>query len=320
MEVDELRGNPLECNLTPINKNYNHQAMIDQLITRYGFSQLGEGSFGVALATENCVVKVVKNVNRCGELEKERAVYQKIKANPKSDTFFAKFPKYHLYNQLESFCHFNMQKIWSPLSGYGDLYDDEAGYGHGFVAYNQEGTVGLVEEGKLMEMDQSNIYPIDRPGNLLHFYVNHFDSDLKEKLDNDQGILLGKAQLEKMFTQNIVELYTAAIGELLSFLIFDLFVIPNDIEVVLGTASKEDRVVRPYILDFNECDSFTDFSENNIERIARSMYNKNGRFYFPNSGNQFFPFFYEGFTKDINPIRREIKIKVLTKYSFLFTQ
>jgi len=49
-------------------------------------------------------------------------------------------------------------------------------------------------------MSKDKIYALDKPGSLIHFYINHFDSDLKEKLDNGQGMLLGRNHLEDMFT------------------------------------------------------------------------------------------------------------------------
>ena len=171
----------------------------------------------------------------------------------------------------------------------------------------------LIEQGKKKKINKKDIYSIDRPGNLIHFYLNHFDVNLKEKLDNDQGILCGKKILERLFTPEMIKIYTEAIGELLSFLIFDLKVIPNDIEIVLGTSSKEDRIVKPFIFDFNECDFYENINENTIYRLAKSMYNKNGRSYFPNSKNSYYQYFLKGFSnKDIN------RSKVLEIYNSFF--
>jgi len=338
-----MKGNILKCDLTPKEKDYDYKSTVKDLENTYGFHQIGEGGFGIILNSGSCVIKVIKDISRCKELAKEREVYERIQefekknqdiAYPeahvfpnKLNKFMAQFPKYHLYNELDNFCHFNMQKIWSPLSGFGDLYDDEE-YGHGFVVTQTENKVLLIENGKKKVLKSEEVYCIDKPGNLIHFYINHFDIDLKEKLDNHQGILVGKRNLENMFGIEMVRIYVEAIGELLAFLIFDLQVIPNDIEIVLGTQSNEDRVVIPFIYDFNECDFYQlnrtaeadknhiSLNDNILFRLAKSLYNKNGRFYFPNSQNEYYPYFQKGFLRD-SAFTIEKK-KLLDAYSSLF--
>lgn len=325
-----MKGNVLKCDLTPEEKNYNYSDTIKDLESKYGFTELGEGSFGVLLNNGNCVVKIIKDIRRCNELTKERQIYERISNNKKSKSFLAKFPGFYLYNELDTFCHFNIQKIFSPLSGYGNIYDDDE-FGHGFVVTEDNGKILLIQEGKPVKkkiLKKDDVYAIDKPGNLIHFYINHFDSNLKEKLDNNQGILLGKNYLEKMFSEEVIKIYAEAIGELLSFLIFDLLVIPTDIEIVLGTSSLENRVVIPYIYDFNECDFYNQLNENTLFRIAKSMYNKNGKSYFPNKKNPYYNNFSRGFLKfsqsehpDSNGIIKnytEEKSRVLELYNSFF--
>ena len=117
-----MKGNLLNCSLTPNGKDYNYNQTIQELHNKYDFNKIGEGGFGLILGTENCVIKLIKDINRCNELEKEREVYRRIKKEPASYSMYAKFPKYFLYEQLDTFRHFNMQKLYSPLSGYMVIY------------------------------------------------------------------------------------------------------------------------------------------------------------------------------------------------------
>jgi hypothetical protein len=310
-----MKGNTLKCDLTPQEKNYSYQDTIKDLENKYGFLEIGEGSFGKILSAGNCVVKIIKDIKRCNELAKEKEVYQRITNDPRSNSFFAKFPKYHLYEELTDFCHFNMQKIHSPVSGYGNIYDDDSETGFGFVVTENENKVLMItNDGSKKLLNKEDVYAIDKPGNLIHFYINHFDVNLKEKLDNNQGILLGKSHLEKMFTPDVIKIYCQAIGELIAFLIFDLMVIPNDVEIVLGTDSSTNRIVIPYITDFNECDFIKEFNDGTLFRIGKALYNKNGRFYFPNRKNPYYSYFVNGFLKNYT----EEKNKVLIIYDSLF--
>jgi len=40
----------------------------------YGFDKIGEGGFGVVLGAKSCAIKLIKDIKRCEELEKERFI------------------------------------------------------------------------------------------------------------------------------------------------------------------------------------------------------------------------------------------------------
>lgn len=324
------------------NENFNILLVMDKLKIKYNFSELSEGSFAKIIGDSIHIVKLIKDIKRFNELIKEQEIYQRIYKNPKSYCYFAKFPLYYsldfikenefFINQeldcdLTNSCYFKTQKILNPISYYGDIYDDESESGFGFVVTEKGNKVLMItnEGNKTSQkiLNQEDVYAIDKPGNLIHFYINHFDTNLKEKLDNNQGILLGKSHLEKMFTQEMIHIYSQAIGELISFLIFELLVIPVDVEILLGTDSMTERVVIPYITDFNECDFYkkeeNGITDNTLFRIAKSLYNKNGRFYFPNQKNIYYESFAKGFlNSQKNQKNQEEKMKVLTLYNSFF--
>lgn len=288
-----MRGSVESCNLSPPS-NYDYKATETELQNKYGFKNLGEGGFGVVLGNEACAIKLIKDVKRCPELAKEKDIYQAIQERLNPGLFKARVPRFNLYGELNTFCHFNIEKIFSPLSGWGDVYDEDDQHGHGYVLSSQNGKYVLndISRNQLLLVGKNSVYDIDRPGNLIHFYINHFDSSTKIKLDNNQGILLGRDYLEKYFTVQMIQEYIKEIGKLLSFLIFQVGILPTDIEVVLGSTNKENREVTPFIYDFNEASFFKSINDN---VIARSLYNKNGRFYFPNNKNPYYSFFREGF-------------------------
>jgi hypothetical protein len=313
-----MQGEVSKCDLTPSNKKYDYDATIKELEGRYGFKNLGEGGFGVIVGNENCAIKIVKDISRCPEMNREKEIYNAIQGKINRGNFLAKVPYFSLYAELNNFCHFNMERIFSPLSGWGDVYDDDD-YGHGY-ALSSQGDKYLfndLSKKELILIDKNKVYNIDLPGNLIHFYVNHFDPDTKVVLDNNQGILLGKNNLEKHFTVQKVKEYTREIGRLLSFLISSVNLIPTDIEIVLASRSNKDREVVPFIYDFNEASFIPTNIKNDtkllVTQIARSMHAKNGKHYFPNSKNPHYQDFRSGFIENY-----ELGNLILEEYNKLF--
>ncbi len=299
-----MLGTSNKCDLTPENKNYDYNSTVKELTDKYGFKELGEGAFGVILGNENCAIKIVKDISRCPELNKEKEIYDNIQQKLNRDNYKARIPYFSLYKELDTFCHFNMERIFSPLSSWGDIYDDDEDRGHGYVLYSQgdKYIFNDISRKKITKIDRTKVYAIDRPGNLIHFYINHFDSGIKEKLENSQGVLMGKKYLEKYFTQQKVQEYAREIGKILSFLIYNVGLLPTDIEVVLASRNKDDREVVPFIYDFNESSFIPPSTANNpslyATQVARSMYMKNGKNYFPNNKNPYYQAFKDGFTEN----------------------
>lgn len=313
-----MLGRVDRCDLTAHKSGYDYKAVMRELQGKYGFNKIGEGAFGVILGGENCVIKIIKDISRCPELVKEKEIYEVIEhKRGQMIGIRAKVPKYHIYNEFVDFCHFNTERIYSPLSGYGDPFGDgEAGYGY-VVDEDQFSYLMITPDGDRVTKSKDEVYLIDRAGGLVHFYVNHFDKDLRLKLDNYQGILMGRDNLEKYFGTNIVEQFAYSIGQLMSFLMLDCQIIPIDIEIVIGSTSKDNRVAIPYIYDFNEALLAIDFKGTSIyDRMAQAMYSKNGKNYFPNAENPYYRYFYSGFVSRNNYVE-EAKY-ILDKYNSLF--
>ena len=315
-----MQGTVKECNLSPTSTNYNYQGMLTDLQNKYGFENLGEGAFGSVLGNNICAIKVIKDVKRCAELSKEKEIYSIIEEHrDKLDTIKGKIPHFILFEELQDFCHFNMDRIYPPLSGYGDIYEDED-HGYGYVLNSQDDRYLLndIENGQQIWIDQRKVYSIDRPGSLIHFYVNYYDPNLKEKLDKNQGILMGKNQLERNFG-NLAG-FTHQIGQLLSFLVFVCHVAPFDVEVVIGSKGKNDRTLAPYFYDFNESEIIPKFS--NLDTlytyVAKSMFSKNGKFYFPNKNNPYYEHFRMGFAYFASPQNPGEVDEILNRYNAMF--
>lgn len=292
-----------------------------ELVSSYGFEEMGNGSFGTIFgnASTNCAVKVIQDLGRCAELSNEKEIYEMLSREentPLFEAIFAKVPRFRGYFSYASFCHFNFQRLMSPLSGFGDIEDDD-NYGHGYVVA-QTGPL-LDERLKMYDatgersivLKKEDVYPIDRPGSLIHFYINHYDTDLKEKLDNGQGYLFGIKQLKRIFGKDTVSMYANELGKLLGLLVCRFLIVPTDIEVVLATEGKNDRVVRPYVLDFNECRILPENSLMSKDAMAMLMTNslkaKNGKHYIPDSRNEFYAPFWSGFVETGGSLGEKIK-------------
>jgi len=311
-----MRGTVSKCDLTPSNKSYDYKSTVTSLEDKYGFKNLGEGGFGVVIGNENCAIKIVKDISRCPEMVKEKEIYTAIQQKLDSSNFKSRIPHFSLYEELDDFCHFNIERIFSPLSGWGDIYDDD-NYGHGYALTRNDNAYVFndINTKQLILIDKDKVFPIDRPGNLIHFYINHFDPNTKIKLDNNQGILMGRNYLEKYFTVQKIHEYIREIGKLLAFLISDVRLVPTDIEIVLGSKNKQDREVVPFIYDFNESSLIPSNTNPNtmIGLVARAMYNKNGKNYFPNNKNPYYQSFKEGFIE-----RFPMGSAILDEYNKLF--
>lgn len=312
MQKTKLRisGTAIECNLEASDSDGGDMVDIEEfkkeLIDKYGFEILGEGSFGIVLAnsTTGCAIKILKDLDRCNELQKEKALYELFESKrPELSKYFASIPNFLMYKYYYEFCHINIQRLYSPLSGYGNIDDDD--YGHGYVtslnAKTSEVLFYDLNGEKPIKLFIDDVYPIDRPGSLIHFYINHYDGMLKDKLDNGQGILMGSKELLNNFGNDNVMRYAFEIGRLLSFLILELHVVPVDIEIVLATTNdlKNGRLVRPFFIDFNES-YILDNQKQSPLIYANAMYYKNGKNYFPNIDNPFYDSFAAGFLHDYN--------------------
>lgn len=203
----------------------------------------------------------------------------------------------------------------SPLSGFGDIEDDD-NYGHGYIVpiQNRTGdklTMYDASGERSIVLKKEDVYPIDRPGSLIHFYINHYDPDLKEKLDNGQGYLMGINQLKRIFGKDTLLMYANEVGKLLGLLVCRFLIVPTDIEIVLATEGKEDRVVRPYVLDFNECRILPENSLMSKDAMAILMRNalkaKNGKHYIPDKQNELHVSFWSGFVETGGSLGEKIK-------------
>lgn len=274
------------CKVLP--RAYNFDAAAHELQDE-GFEPIGQGGFGVIMARDACVVKLIKDVDRCDELDTERRVHQCMDV---PSHYGARVPQFEVIGHHNDYCHFNMERLLSPVSTWGDIYEDDEDYGHGVVLRENKRGFEVVDGG--VEW-RRKVDPIERPGRLVHLYVNHYDPDLHVQLDNGQGVLMGPRALEQLlFNHHEVARLTYDVGQLLAYLIFECHVIPSDVEVVLAT-THTDRVARAYIYDFNECSFWRHWSPAVAERVARAMYAKNGKHYFPTADNPYWIPFARGF-------------------------
>lgn len=305
-------GSTKQCDITPKEVYYDYQSVMNAFV-KEGYEIVGEGGFGVILASHNCVIKLIKDFSRCGELARERDIYEAItRRTEKVSSFGARVPRFFLFEEL------NMERIYSPFSGFGDDGD----FGHGYVVGDNDDSGQLLfkeEDKKPFLIPTEDVYLIGRPGNLIHFYVNYkLDPNLRDKLDQNQGVLFGPGSLERVFGVTLVETFTFQMGQLLSFLIFNVGLIPTDIEVVIGSRGVNNRRLCPYIYDFNESSRYTKYdNENTPILIARAMKYKNGKNYFPNDGTKYYEYFARGFLDGAGNNEQEAKV-VLDEYNKLF--
>lgn len=174
-----MKGSLNTCTLT--SDSYNYNEMINELKNKYAFDTIGEGGFGVVLGSKACAIKIVKDLKRCDELKKEKAIYEVIEATPNYTS--GRIPKYNLYNELSTFCQFNLEKINSPLSEYDESeYKTRVGYvidevNSQYLFRDMKKGIYLVNKNKI------SIKPYRK---IIHFYVNHGLHKLNEiKIDDD---------------------------------------------------------------------------------------------------------------------------------------
>lgn len=95
-------------------------------------------------------------------------------------------------------------------------------------------------------------------------------------------------------------------------------ILPVDIEVVLGSKSKDQREIIPYIYDFNESSIYNANQENIAFLLAKSMFYKNGKYYFPNHKNPYYNSFQTGFILSQPPEHQLLASSILTEYNKFF--
>ena len=285
-----MEGSVSNCNLT--SSYYDANKFINELQNKYGFEKIGEGGFGVVLGANSCTVKIVKDIKRCEELKYEKRIYQTIEKTPHNH-LLGRIPRFNLYHELTTYCHFNLEKIYAPISTFDDDNDKQrVGY-----AISETDDAYLFKDIK----EKRGTYKVDKTllhvllwRKIIHFYINHYDVNFKYK-DENRGDIMGLNNLVNTFTQDNVVQYCEAIGQLVSFLILDCDVFPFDVEIVLGT-NENDRVPVIYMYDFNEATFIPD--NMNIDLVAltaaKSLYSKDGKHYYPNNKNPFYNHFYNG--------------------------
>ncbi len=274
-----MEGTVSACNLK---SNYSYQKFVNVLNDTYGFEKLSEGGFGVILGVKQCVIKLIKDIKRCQELKNEILFYQIIEKNW-NNQLFGRVPHFNLFHELNDYCHFNAERLYSPLLEYDDGVKVRVGYllGDHFKFLKQKYLPIKVNK---------NLYVMPRR-KLIHFYVNHYDLNLKYR-DDQKGDLYGLNALKEAFGDH-VKLFCFDVGQLLAFLILDCHILPFDIEVVVATTIT-DKTSRIYMFDFNEC-QLENYSLNlMIKEAARSLYSKDGKFYFPNKNHVYYQEFIAG--------------------------
>jgi hypothetical protein len=305
-----MKGSLNTCTLT--SDSYDYNQMVNELKNKYAFESIGEGGFGVVLGSKDCAIKIVKDMKRCHELKKEKKFYEVIEETLNNTA--GRIPKYNLYNELSTFCQFNIEKINSPLSEYDESeYKTRVGYVIGesnnkYLFRDMKSKNGTY----LVNKDKVNIKSYRR---IIHFYVNHYDVNFKEQSEQ-RGTLYGLNQLILSFSEEIVQDFCFALGELVSYMILDCNFYPFDIESVVGTSS--DRICKLYIYDFNECQFIDDKSSVNVVAMiaAKSLYNKDGKFMYPNSKHPYYKFFVDGLKNNRN--NDDFIDDMLMHYNLLF--
>ena len=121
-----MNGSLHNCSLT--SNQYNYHQIINELQNTYGFEKIGEGGFGIVLGNKSCAVKIIKNITRCNELQKEKEFYKQIELH-KHDQLLGRIPHYNLYQELMDYCQFNTERINPPLSEF-DITEDKTRVGY----------------------------------------------------------------------------------------------------------------------------------------------------------------------------------------------
>jgi hypothetical protein len=298
-----MEGQLNTCTLT--SKNFDYTEVKKELENKYGFEKIGEGGFGVVLGAKGCAIKIIKDIKRCDELVNDKPLMGRI-------------PKYNLFKQLSTYCQFNTERILSPLSEFDDLNDKTR---VGYVIGEEDDVYifkDLKEKRGIYNVAKSKVY-IKSNRKIIHFYVNHYDVNYKFQSE-DRGNIFGINQLITNFSNDKVQEYSFALGQLVSFIILDCNIYPFDVECVIGT-NNTSRECFIYMYDFNEC-QFMD-NVNNLNHVAllaaKALYNKDGKHYFPNNKNIFYRRFVDGmcYTRDDN--QKQFINQILDYYNNFFT-
>jgi hypothetical protein len=284
-----MEGSVTNCNLE--SSYYDAQIFIKELHQKYGFEQIGEGGFGLVLGANACTVKIVKDIKRCKELKYEKSIYEKIESIP-HEYLLGRIPKFNLYHELTTYCHFNLEKIFPPLSAFDEGDKQRVGY----ALYESDDTYffkDIKPKRGVYEVNQNTLHVLPWR-KIIHFYINHYDPNFKYK-DDSRGDIMGFNALVNSFTQEKVAEYCFAIGQLISFIILDCGVFPFDVELVLGT-NEHNRVPVIYMYDFNEATFIPETMSMDLvaSTAARSLHLKDGKHYYPNQKNPFYNQFYNG--------------------------
>lgn len=309
-----MEGSIDKCNLT--STKFNYSQIVQNLQSTYGFEKIGEGGFGVVLGAKSCAIKIIKDIKRCKELVHEKEIYQRIEENKSNVNLIGRIPQFNIYKELTTYCHFNTERILPPLSEY-DTGDDDQRAGYVISSDNDNNTYqfkDLKAKRGIYNVDKNDVHVVSWR-KIIHFYINHYNPNFKEKSE-ERGDILGMKPLIEAFTENKVMEFCFAIGQLLAFLIIDCDIFPFDIEVVVGT-SESNREVTIYMYDFNECTLISEQMNLNLvaSEAARSMYAKDGKNYFPNNKNPYYPYFYDGFTKNRPNHQVDFIDKILDHYN-----
>lgn len=289
----------------------NLKTFINQL-ENYGFESIGEGGFGKVMSYKSCAIKILKDLKRCQELKHEMSIYKRIKERWTRE-LMGKIPTYNLFEQINNdYCHFNMQRIYAPLTEYDDGDKIHVGY-----YLDNQVFKNLKPKYGVMTVDATELQPMPRR-RIIHFYVNHFDRDFKYRSE-ERGDLYGMNALVNTFGEAYVKQYSFALGQVLSFLVLDCEILPFDVEIILGTIEHDPKVTL-YVLDYNEAQFIdADWSLDIIaSEIARSMYSKDGRHYYPNVNNKYYPDFVEGVLDGRTPQHIQFLNVVLNVYNLFF--
>lgn len=75
-----LFGSPSLCELSSNDDKVTIESFKQELVSSYGFEEMGNGSFGTIFgnASTNCAVKVIQDLVRCDELTNEKEIYEML--------------------------------------------------------------------------------------------------------------------------------------------------------------------------------------------------------------------------------------------------
>jgi len=320
-----MEGNSDNCELKATNRAIRYNDVVAWLESN-NFEVIGEGGFGKIYSDGNCLIKLIKNLDRCRELEIEKTIYEQLSGRPPESfpPIEVKIPDFRLFEKLESFCHFNMMKIYPTISKWGRCaVNDGWGYVQHKVGNNYQ--CFDAESGQIITVPSSDVTVVDRPGQLHHFYINEPDVNMRHKLENYQGILLGLGYLERYYGEANIQKFVTEIGKFVSYIMLAYHIVPTDIEIVIGSSSKSDRTPQVYIYDFNEAGILDSSTVRELEQLsvifANSMFYKNGKKYFPSLGNKYYSYFRDGFVSVHQDSKsRLLAENILDVYNLKFTK